>query len=595
MKLGTKLTIAFLSVMILGALIGLAAWLGVNRITQADQQLFQHDVQSLAASHDLTAGFLKLRIAGMTLIDAVTPQERQEDKDNLLTAEIVVKNALAAYQAYDENAQDAGLFSQLNEHFLRYQALDTEFTSEILHGNRQAAREAYYTVGEPLSQKINNLLDELVAKNRASAQKNSADNQALASLLKDVLAGLLSAVVLLAVLLGVFFARSIVQPVKALGQTAQDIAAGKLKSQLTPGLVKRKDELGLLGRSMESMVSSLRQNVSLVLTASDNLSDTSHGLQGSVKDTNNAADNISHKVEQTSELVMDQSASVTETTATSEQIVRNLENLDGLIADQAASVTQSSASIEQMMANIAAVNANMEKLGQAFRQLVEVSDEGRKKIDGVVSAIGDVAGHSEKLREANTAITSIAAQTNLLAMNAAIEAAHAGDAGRGFAVVADEIRKLAESSSQESHEIASDIKTIQARIQAAKDVSTAADQSFKAILEQLDILGRFEQEITSAMSEQNEGSRQILEATGQINAVTAKVRGNSSEMLEGSRTITSEMQKLLEATEQLRTNIEIIAQDSRAIRQTVEQVEGFSAKNTELAQELKTAMKVFQL
>ena len=97
------------------------------------------------------------------------------------------------------------------------------------------------------------------------------------------------------------------------------------------------------------------------------------------------------------------------------------------------------------------------------------------------------------------------------------------------------------------------------------------------------------------MSEQNEGSRQILEATGQINAVTAKVRGNSSEMLDGSRTITSEMQKLLEATEQLRSNIETIAQDSRAIRQTVEQVEGFSAKNTELAQELKTAMKVFQL
>ncbi len=595
MKLGAKLAIAFLSVMILGALIGLAAWLGVSRIAQADRHLFQEDVQSLAASHDLTSGFLKLRIAGMTFIDAQTPQERQEDKDSLQTAEVAVKNALSTYQTYNRSVESAGLLSQLNEHFLRYQAMDSQVITAVLAGQLSVAREAYYSTGEPLSQKINTLFDQMVAQNRASAQKNSQSNQALAQVLKDIFAGLLVAVVLLSVLLGIFFARSIVQPIKTLGTTAQDIAAGKLQSQLSSRLVQRKDELGLLGRSMETMVSSLRQNVSLVLTASENLNETSKGLQSSVQETNTAADNIGHKVDQTSQLVMDQSASVTETTATSEQIVRNLENLDGLIADQAASVTQSSASIEQMMANIAAVNANMEKLGNAFRQLVEVSDEGRKKIDGVVSAIGDVAGHSEKLREANTAINSLAAQTNLLAMNAAIEAAHAGDAGRGFAVVADEIRKLAESSSKESHEIADDIKTIQARIQAAKDVSSAADQSFKAILEQLDILGRFEQEITSAMSEQNEGSRQILEATSQINAVTAKVRGNSSEMLDGSRTITSEMQKLLEATEQLRSNIETILEDSRAINQTVEQVEGFSAKNSQLAQELKTAMKVFQL
>jgi len=137
-------------------------------------------------------------------------------------------------------------------------------------------------------------------------------------------------------------------------------------------------------------------------------------------------------------------------------------------------------------------------------------------------------------------------------MNAAIEAAHAGDAGRGFAVVADEIRKLADVSTLRSKEISTNIKSIGSYIQTGAQASTVASQSFQAILDQIARLVEYNGQIKSAMEEQGEGSQQILEALAQINSITTQVRDGSVEMLEGSRNISDEMQKLLEVSEQLR-------------------------------------------
>jgi len=155
--------------------------------------------------------------------------------------------------------------------------------------------------------------------------------------------------------------------------------------------------------------------------------------------------------------------------------------------------------------------------------------------------ITEITENSKALQEANKVIAAIAAQTNLLAMNAAIEAAHAGDAGMGFAVVADEIRKLAENSSFNSKKIKTVLADVQHGIDAVVTASQESKESFNRVAEQIGTTDSIVQEFRMAIGEQQEGANQILEALKQMNEISVQVKEGSTEMNEGSKTILREV------------------------------------------------------
>ncbi len=312
-----------------------------------------------------------------------------------------------------------------------------------------------------------------------------------------------------------------------------------------------RDELGELAGFFNTFVGMLRGLLDRVKSEVRSLKDGMIRLSSNTEETAGAVRQITANIESLKLQAISQSSSVTESSASTEQIARNIIKLYKLIEKQAEGVSTSSSSIEEMVANIQSVTANIERMGSYYEKLLGKSETGRGAIETVVTQVREIDAQSENLQEANSLIAGIAAQTNLLAMNAAIEAAHAGEAGRGFAVVADEIRKLAENAAGQSKTISRSIKGIRDVIDAVVTSSGMSAKTFDEILEQIRILSRLEEEIKYAMQEQSTGSAQILDSLANINEVTAEVRQSAEEMQNDSNEVLLEMRHLLQLASEL--------------------------------------------
>ena len=359
--------------------------------------------------------------------------------------------------------------------------------------------------------------------------------------------------------------------------------------------IQRNDEIGTLGNFFNLTFDNLKNLVGVIKNKIHALTNTGHELTVNMQKTQSAINNVAANFEGIKDLDLKQKEGAVEVDKALENIKTSIDYQIKLIEEQAESVNTSSSAIEEMTANIHSVSQTLIENSKNVEALTEASERGRTAVQAVAQEIREIAKDSEGLLEINLVMNKIASQTNLLSMNAAIEAAHAGEVGKGFAVVAEEIRKLAESSAQQSKTTAAMLKKVKASIDSITKSSDEVLARFGIIDTGVKTVSGHELNIRGAMEEQEAGGKQILDSIGRLKEITVSVQKGSEDMSKSGGDLIKETDEFIKISNEAMSGMgDILNSALKEIKTAVTHITEMSKENDQNFEGLKVETEKFK-
>jgi methyl-accepting chemotaxis protein len=529
--------------------------------------LFKAIVAELRPGSDDQAAldaFSVSKFDAMTAVDALEPEFFVDGAQKESAAEVQ-----AAYDAYVEAASAA--------------------VAALAEGKTEAALRSLESAGMDF-EVMKAALDYLSQASLAVGDQSYASAVELSNAALRTLIAVAAAALLLIGFVVLMTARSIARPIGALVAYLDQAGSGDLSD--SSGL-SGADEIGRMSAGVDGLVADLRAMISTVKGKVLSLDDAGRDLSATMEETGASVIQINSSISNTRGRLQEQSASVEEVSAAIEELARNVSALGAMIDGQSAIISQSSAAVEEMIANTESAASQVERAGSASDRNLAEGRAGKSRIDEVTEAVASIVRYSDNLDEAVRVIQEIADRTNLLAMNAAIEAAHAGDSGKGFSVVADEIRKLAEQSTSQAKDISEALGMVRSSIDSVSSASRAAVDSFASILEGADSVGEALRGGGRAMTESREGARQVLEGLARLRDITREITGGSKEMSTGNDSILRQVARLRDINRVVVSNNDEITRGTMEINDAIAATIELSLRNRDLIGEVRIAADRF--
>ena len=351
-------------------------------------------------------------------------------------------------------------------------------------------------------------------------------------------------IALIVILLNAFLiGRIVVSPIHNVSLMLKDIAQGE--GDLTRHLVKKSnDEIGELAAHFNSFIDSLRDSIFNIKASLEQTMEVKNDMGSNTEETVASVNQMTANINSTREQIQSLNESVDNSTKAVKDIDGNIQSSLNGIESQAAMVEETTASVTQMIASISNISGITVKKKESTTTLVETAQAGGMKLNETSSVISEIATNIDQINDMVVIINNIASQTNLLSMNAAIEAAHAGDAGKGFAVVSDEIRKLADTASSNSRDISVVLGDIVGKIEKASVLSGETEKAFNLIDNEVKDVALSFDEISGTMAELASGSEQIQKSMSILTDVSQTVTSNSGSMQSSSKNLQKTMSEV---------------------------------------------------
>ena len=575
--------------------------IGVVRMREVNQQLKEmtevnsvkqrYAINFRGSVHDRSIRVRDYVLLGNASDQKVVLSEIEELEQFYLESEQLLNQMIASDASVTQEERD--MIAEINQSKVFLTPFIENIISLMNQDRRDEAHRILMATARPEFQKW---LDKI----NVYIDYQEDNNQAITSYLlrrSNSFQQLMTIITILSGILGILAFAWMIRSVRPLGTVAKaldEIAAGEgdLRVKLE---VSSKDEIGMVAEHFNVFISSLHSIISTVKKSVVSLSVTSRGLTSSMDRAQGALDKISGAITIVQDQMHTQSSAVSDVSNTIQDIGSKVSSLNSIIEEQTSSVNDSVSSVEQMLANIQSVTDALARSTTQFDNLSRVSEIGFQKIADVQSKVMDISGKSRSMSEANAVIDNIAAQTNLLAMNAAIEAAHAGEAGRGFAVVAGEIRKLAESSSAQSKSISAALKELVTSITDVVDTSQTLSQAFEDVRNAIAVLADELRIVQNVMDQQSAGNRRVHNSFDTIHRLNNEVRTSAAQMASGSQNILAKTADLVAITNEINDSMSKMTSSAEEIGEAVGNVVALSKTTEQGVQTVKAQIGRFVL
>ncbi len=355
---------------------------------------------------------------------------------------------------------------------------------------------------------------------------------------------------------------------------------GKSGSNMTSHLeINSNNELGDITGSFNIFIDNLREVLINLFDLIHRNHQLGNHLGNSSKETAESVNGIIRRVQSMEVSGKQLNESILQSSSAMEEIMRSIESLNNQVEQQFQAIEQSSSSTEQIMASITNVAKISENRLSSMNTLVELINNGGEKVEETSRIIQEIQKNADEMMSMIDIINNISSQTNLLAMNASIEAAHAGEAGKGFAVVADEIRKLAEDTGENASRIADSLNSTTKKINEANASGAESEKALIVINREVNLFSDALEDVSYSMGELSQASNEILQSIEILKNTSSVVLTASEEMKMGAKESMESILQIKDVSARNLTDMNRVMERTEELNTLSLQVSAFSNQN----------------